>query len=212
VVGACEALARHLRGGPDADLESRHLLICLLKHPLMQMPRGERQDGAPVNPVHSPTAVVRLRSAFWRVCMAAGLDVFLDRAALEGWLPPTRPENVPLVDEATLSRLETYTRYAKALAEEENKRRGDEVGEEAVLDAAALARLYGRSAGAVKKALERWRQAHPEESGRGWLEVQDRRPNSAQYLYRVVTVRPVVEGVSPVPRQSRRKKSRRKSP
>jgi hypothetical protein len=60
---------------------------------------------------------------------------------------------------------------------------------------ATLADQLDRPAGAVKKALGRWRKAHREESGRGWVEVQDGGPRDPQYLYRAGTVRQIVLAV-----------------
>jgi hypothetical protein len=74
---------------------------------------------------------------------------------------------------------------------------------EAMMCPRDLARRFGRRAAGVKKALQRWREANKAESGRGWVEISDRAPRSAQYLYRVATVRQVVLAVAAVPRVSR---------
>jgi hypothetical protein len=79
--------------------------------------------------------------------------------------------------------------------------------DDAMMAPSTLADRLGRSRDAVRKALERWRLEHPQETGRGWIEVSDRREKEPKYLYRVGSVREIVlavsSGICPAKKKSR---------
>jgi hypothetical protein len=58
-----------------------------------------------------------------------------------------------------------------------------------------LARQFKVPTEPLRKALERWRQKHPEGSGRDWSEVADRKPRSPLYVFRVGAILHVVQAL-----------------
>jgi hypothetical protein len=64
---------------------------------------------------------------------------------------------------------------------------------DAMMGPGCLAAKYGVPQPALEKRLERWRNAHPQESGKGWIEAPDRGPRQPKYLYRVSAVLPIIE-------------------
>jgi hypothetical protein len=58
-----------------------------------------------------------------------------------------------------------------------------------------LAARFGVPQAALEARLRRWREAHPEEAGRGWIEANDRAPRQARYLYSAPAVRPVIDAL-----------------
>jgi hypothetical protein len=69
------------------------------------------------------------------------------------------------------------------------------IDDDARLGPGKLAELFGVGSGALQKRLERWRADNPNESGKGWIEVPDRKPREPQYLYRVGSVRPIIDAM-----------------
>jgi hypothetical protein len=55
------------------------------------------------------------------------------------------------------------------------------------------ARRWSLPQPALESRLRRWRQAHREEAGRGWMEANDRGSKEAQYIYRGREIRPILE-------------------
>ena len=63
------------------------------------------------------------------------------------------------------------------------------VDDEARLSPAELADRYAVPKDALRQRLDEWRKKHHE----GWYEVTDRKPREAQYIYRVGSVRHIIE-------------------
>lgn len=63
------------------------------------------------------------------------------------------------------------------------------VHDEARLSPAELAERFGVPKDALRQRLDEWRKKHHE----GWYEVTDRKPREAQYIYRVGSVRHIIE-------------------
>jgi hypothetical protein len=70
-----------------------------------------------------------------------------------------------------------------------------DLDEGAYLDPRDWARLWSLPQKALEARLKRWRQEHPEEAGRGWIEANDRGPKQAQYLYRRREIRHILEAL-----------------
>lgn len=71
---------------------------------------------------------------------------------------------------------------------------GESIGEkddEAMLSAPRLAARFGVNPEALRKKLERWRTQHDE----GWSDVQNRATKSPKYLYKLGSVRAVIESM-----------------
>jgi hypothetical protein len=179
VLHKCEALAGHLRS-PVGLMPACRLLAELHGHPLLML----RHDRDPVNPDGSinpplvPFAVIRLRLAFLRVWMSAGI-VWQENARGEGaWLPPAGRGNSPLVDDATLTEFEAATRGAAPLAEQaspaapataEQGGAVEEVARALALIDSTAARIHAIASDTSKAADQRMRDIYALDRGcLGW--------------------------------------------
>ena len=78
--------------------------------------------------------------------------------------------------------------------------------EDSHLSPARLAELFGLPPDPLRKRLARWRAGHDE----GWIENSNRKTREAQFLYRVGSIRPVLEDMmrsAERPASDRRKKN-----
>jgi hypothetical protein len=69
------------------------------------------------------------------------------------------------------------------------------IDDDALLGPGKLAELFGVGLGALEKRLERWRAKNKNEIGKGWIENSDRKPREPQYLYRVGSVRLIIDAM-----------------
>ncbi len=67
----------------------------------------------------------------------------------------------------------------------------DPVDDESMLPPARLAEQFGVAAEALRKRLDRWRS----QNGEGWVENTERGPREPKYLFRVGSVRPLIDAM-----------------
>ena len=65
------------------------------------------------------------------------------------------------------------------------------VNEDSHLSHSKLAEIFGLPMDALRTRLNRWRA----KNDTGWIENPDRKPREAKYLYRVGSVRPVIDAL-----------------
>ncbi len=72
---------------------------------------------------------------------------------------------------------------------------GDQVDDDAFLGPATLAEKFGVAADPLRSRLNRWRKNNPSEAGKGFVENKDRNPKEPLWLYKVGSVRHLIEGL-----------------
>jgi hypothetical protein len=79
------------------------------------------------------------------------------------------------------------------------------IDDDATLPPSKIAELYHVDLRALNSRLIRWRKDHDE----GWIENTNRKPRVAQFLYRIGSIRPIIDGLKTNSKRTAKKKSAR---